>query len=415
MTANAYPWNISSRELEILMTPLMLQATDSDQLIATFCDCTWSFLCEPGDALAGLLTEALSSREALRLLLNQADPATIAARLAEVGYLDTAQSRFPQLLKTLAEGIERWSARLIQTEIIQALLIQARLGGRVLTSESQFWPNRINDLGWSAPRVLWLRGSAEALQFDRSVSIVGSRASSQYGQEVTHEIVHDLVKHEVTIVSGGAYGIDSAAHRAALASGGNTVAVMAGGLDRLYPVANTQLLNQVIKFGAVISEAAPGTAPTRWRFLQRNRLIAALADATLVVEAGWRSGSINTVNHALELQREVGAIPGSIMSQNSQGCHRLIRDNKAQLIAGVSDILGLLGDWIPTTSVSQKELGPLELRVLDAISFKTIELEEISRRAGLTSAETIMGIGSLQLLDLVESVGIRWRRPKRAS
>ena len=396
------------------MRPLMIQDCDSEAMFTAFCDSAWSYLCEPGDALAGLLIEALTSRECLRLLLTQVEPTTLASRLSEAGYLEAASARFPKLVKTLGEGIERWSARLVQVDILHALLIQGRIGGHILNSESRYWPSRVNDLGWSAPRVLWLRGSAEALDFERAVSIVGSRASTSYGQEVTHDIVYDLVKRDVTIISGGAYGIDGAAHRAALLSEGNTVAVMAGGLDRLYPSGNSQLLQEIIKTGAVISEAAPGTAPTRWRFLQRNRLIAALADATVVVEAGWRSGSMNTVNHALELQREVGAIPGSIMSQSSQGCHRLIRDNKAQLITGVKDILELLGDWSPTEGLAVKELGPLELRVLDAISFDTIEIEEISKRAGLTSSETIMSIGSLQLLDLIESEGIRWRKPKKA-
>ena len=134
------------------------------------------------------------------------------------------------------------------------------------------------------------------------------------------------------IVSGGAYGIDAAAHRATLASGGVTVAFLAGGADRLYPAGNSELLRRIASEGVVAAELPPGSAPTRWRFLMRNRLIAAAASATVVVEAGHRSGSLNTAGHAAHMGRPLGAVPGSVLSPASAGCHRLIREYAATCV-----------------------------------------------------------------------------------
>ena len=157
------------------------------------------------------------------------------------------------------------------------------------------------------------------------------------------ELSADLAGHGVSVVSGAAYGIDGAAHRAALTAGGTTIALLAGGADRPYPAGHGELIERIAASGAVVSEAPCGTTPTKWRFLQRNRLIAALSDATVVVEAGWRSGSLNTAAHAAALSRPLGAVPGPVTSAASAGCHRLLREFDARCVTNSADALELLG------------------------------------------------------------------------
>ena len=156
------------------------------------------------------------------------------------------------------------------------------------------------------------------------------------------ELAHSAVTDTRQVVSGGAYGIDGTAHRATLASGGSTIAVMAGGLDRLYPAGHTELLARVGRDGLLLSELPPGAAPTRWRFMQRGRLLAALSGAVIIAEAGYRSGALHTAAQAVELRRPVGAVPGPITSAASAGCHRLLHDGLASVITGYDDIRALL-------------------------------------------------------------------------
>ena len=200
----------------------------------------------------------------------------------------------------------------------------------------------LGDLGDHAPLALWLRGDAAALS-GAGVAIVGARASSSYGEHVATELASELAGEGWTIVSGGAYGIDGTAHRAALRAGGITVAVLAGGIDRAYPAGHAQLFDRIAASGALVSEVACGGAPTRWRFLERNRIIGALADATVVVEAGWRSGSLNTAGHAAALGRPLGAVPGPVTSAASAGCHRLLREYDARCVTSAADVRELLG------------------------------------------------------------------------
>ena len=190
----------------------------------------------------------------------------------------------------------------------------------------------MDDLGRHAPLGLWVRGRVDVLAGNSpSIALVGARAATGYGEHVADARRRpDSSIAGSSIVSGGAYGIDGMAHRAALASGGTTVAFLAGGVDRFYPIGHESLLTRIASStGAVISEVPCGTAPTKWRFLQRNRLIAAASDATVVLEAGLRSGSINTAGHAAALGRPLGAVPGPVTSPASAGCHRLLREYDA--------------------------------------------------------------------------------------
>ncbi|MDJ0109764.1 DNA-processing protein DprA, partial [Rhodococcus erythropolis] len=169
--------------------------------------------------------------------------------------------------------------------------------------------------------------------------------STAYGEHVTAEIAGDLAVDGWTVISGAAFGIDGAAHRAALGVGGNTLAVLACGVDRAYPSGHARLLKQIASSGAVISEYPPGTTPAKFRFLARNRLVAALSDGVVVVEAGWRSGARNTANWARKLGRPVMAVPGPVTSASSTGCHRMIREGEAQLVSNAVDVVEASGPF----------------------------------------------------------------------
>ena len=176
-----------------------------------------------------------------------------------------------------------------------------------------------------------------------TIALVGARAATGYGEHVAMESSAGLVDRGFAIVSGGAYGIDGMAHRAALASDGTTIAFLAGGVDRFYPLGHESLLSRIAQTGAVVSELPCGAAPTKWRFLQRNRLIAAASEATVVLEAGIRSGSLNTAGHAAALGRPLGAVPGPVTSPASAGCHRLLREFDAVCVVDADQMAELAG------------------------------------------------------------------------
>ncbi len=193
--------------------------------------------------------------------------------------------------------------------------------------------------------------------------------------------------------SGGAYGIDGTAHRAALRAGGRTAAVLAGGVDRPYPSGHAQLFERIVASGALVSEVPCGTAPTKWRFLARNRVISALARATVVVEAGGRSGSLNTAGHAAELGRPLGAVPGPITSTTSAGCHRLLRDYDARCITSVADVRELLGVDRAGPPIMQED--PDLVRLADALNARAARSRsELAQRSGLSEdrVEALLGI-----------------------
>jgi DNA processing protein len=196
------------------------------------------------------------------------------------------------------------------------------------------------------PLALWVRGSATLATVGvRSVAVVGSRAATAYGEHIASEFSYGLAQRDVVVVSGGAYGIDAAAHRGALAAGGSSVLVSAGGLDRPYPSGHRHLYDRTAEQGLLVSERPPGSAPHRQRFLSRNRLIAALGSATLVVEAAHRSGALNSAGYARDLGRPVLAVPGPVTSAMSAGCHRLIQreEEPAALVTSVAEVLTYCG------------------------------------------------------------------------
>jgi len=212
---------------------------------------------------------------------------------------------------------------------------------RFLTPLDSDWPLQLNDL-IAPPIGLIIKGSTDALLMS-SLAIVGTRNPTTYGARIAGDFAAGFVDREWGIVSGGAYGIDSYAHKGALIAEGVTVAVVASGIDINYPAGNTRLFAEICETGAIVTEYMPGHKALPHRFLTRNRLIAALSKATLVVEAAFRSGSLRTARDAAELLRPVMAIPGPINSPQSEGCHRLIGERAAEIVTSVADAVEFVG------------------------------------------------------------------------
>ena len=209
-----------------------------------------------------------------------------------------------------------------------------------LTPLSEYWPKSLNELA-AIPIGLVVKGDVAALS-QRSLAIVGTRNPTPYGVRIAGDFAAGFVDREWNIISGGAYGIDSAAHKGALIAEGQTVAVLATGIDVVYPAGNMRLFAEIAENGALVSEVLPGVHAIPVRFLNRNRIIAALSQATLVVEAAFRSGSLRTARDAAELLRPVMAIPGPINAPTSEGCHRLIGERAAEIVTSVSDAIELI-------------------------------------------------------------------------
>ncbi|MDY0909507.1 DNA-processing protein DprA [Microbacterium sp. CFBP9034] len=369
---------------------------DSDrEVIERYATVVWSHLVEPGDSAAGRLVRALGPQDALRVVV------------ADGAWTQAVDPR------DITEGRKRWMPRLDADAIALGLQSAGKAGVSLVTRADDAWPHQLDDLETHAPMCLWLRGDAEALQRLRpSVAIVGARAATSYGDHVALELAAELAGGGIPVVSGGAYGIDGAAHRAALQVGGLTVALLAGGVDRAYPAGHADLIERVAAAGAVVSEVPCGSAPTKWRFLQRNRLIAALTDATVVVEAGWRSGSLNTAGHAAALSRRLGAVPGPITSAASAGTHRLLREYGAQCITSAADVRDLLGlsHTLPDPRGDGRPHTDDTTRVRDALSVRAWrDSADIARRAGMAAEEVEAILGLLHLEGAATRGTAGWR------
>lgn len=237
----------------------------------------------------------------------------------------------------------------------------------VLIPGDPHWPVSLNELGDRAPYALWARGATSFLAEPTyaRLTVAGSRAATDYGVSVTAELVTEAARREQVIVTGGGYGIDAAALRAALGVQRHAVAVMAGGLDRFYPAGNTELLGRVADYGLVVSEQPPGAVPTRQRFIDRSRILAGLSGSTVIVEAAARSGSALIAREAARLGRGVGAVPGPVTSAASTGTHQLLREGTARLVASSDDLAELAAQPRPalgrrpsrSMSVAREESG----------------------------------------------------------
>lgn len=303
----------------------------------------------------------------------------------------------------------------------------ADLDARVVCPGDEEWPGGLvwepgvlgGDVKQMAPPwALFVRGPHPLSEVTRtSVALVGARAATAYGTHVAGELSFALSEAGVAIVSGGAYGIDGAAHRAALSAGAApTVAVLACGVDVAYPKGHDRLLAQVAAEGLVVSEVPPASAPTRVRFLVRNRVIAALSLGTVVVEAARRSGSLSTAGRALDLNRQVMAVPGPLTSVQSTGCHDLIRSGKAILVTGAADVLELVGrsgDHLtsplhgPTSP--RDSLDETVRRVLDAVPLRTaVGVARIARTAGVSALVVQQVLPALLVAGLVQQRDGAW-------
>lgn len=299
-------------------------------------------------------------------------------------------------------------------------------GGRLVTPGDSEWP--VLALGsfagvplrdkpeGRAPLALWVIGP---LRLDevahRAAAIVGTRACTAYGQHVAAELAAGLAEQDVAIVSGGAYGIDGAAHRAALAAEGATVAVLAGGVDVLYPAGHSALLHRIARNGLLISEYPPGVRPARHRFLTRNRLVAAFSGATVVVEAGLRSGTASTAAWARALGRVVCAVPGPVTSAASAGCHVLLRSG-AELVTRPDEVLELIGrpgelaeEPVRPTDILDG-LSDSERLVYEALPARAAKTpDEIAVAAGVPAEQVLGRLAMLELSGLVQRQDGRWR------
>lgn len=309
-----------------------------------------------------------------------------------------------------------------------ALIRARRLGARIVIPEDEEWPAQLHDLvriggqdnvsrvnrDTFPPLCLWVRGPwslAEA--FDRSVALVGARAATSYGNHVATTLAHALAARGWTVVSGGAFGIDAAAHRGALASGGLTVAVMACGIDRPYPVSHTSLFDRIAEQGLLISEWPPGAAPFRHRFLIRNRVIAAATRGTVMVEASARSGARQTLGRALMLKRPAMVMPGPVTSAMSIGCHEFLRENReSRLVTGAAQVLEEVGrigaDLAPPVR------GPeYDRDSLDHVSAILLEAAPRRRAAGPDEIAALAGVDlreAMRKLPVLVDMGFLVRR-----
>lgn len=310
---------------------------------------------------------------------------------------------------------------------LAAVLARAEASGiRFVVPGDEEWPSRLQDLHYcepvnrrgGVPIGLWLRGPGHLSELiERSVAVVGARACTSYGSSIAAELGADLAEQHVTVLSGGAFGIDAAAHRGALAVQGTTVCVLANGVDVPYPAGNAALLDWIGQECLLVSELPPGATPTRVRFLARNRLIAALSTGTVVVEAALRSGARNTASWALGCNRHLMAVPGPVHSTMSAAPHLLIRDGLATLVAGAADVLDLVSSVgqhtlaLPSGSVRPTDaFSVTRLAVFEAIpARRRTSAGDIALSAGVSMPSCLAELAALEATGFVEADAGGWR------
>jgi DNA processing protein len=363
---------------------------------------------DAGDAVMGRLVAAYGPEGALgQVRRGGLDPGFVEELVA-------GKRRPPDLDRIL----DAWRARLQAADPVTDLTEGEQLGARLIVPGDPEWPTQLDDLGPERPLGLWLHGDAD-LRYSclRSVAVVGSRAATPYGVHVAAELGAGLSEAGWTVISGGAYGVDAAAHRGALAGSAETIAVLACGIDIAYPAANQDLFAAIRARGLVVSECPLAVRPTRLRFLVRNRVIAALSRGTVVVEAALRSGALNTAGHAVTLRRHLAAVPGPVTSDNSAGCHRLIRRAEAVCVTTVREVIELVGAM--GDDLAPEPRGPVLPR--DALDEETRSVLEavparighgpatIAVSAGIDLMTTLGRLGALAAAGYIERVDRGWR------
>lgn len=352
--------------------------------------------------------------------------AELAALVAHVGPVEAAERVRRGLVDD--DVARRTEARREIDRGAADLELLARRGGRLITPDDDEWPLLAfaafrggaprpgGAAAMVAPMALWAHGPVRLDEVaHRAAAVVGTRASTTYGEHVAGELAAGLAQREVAVVSGGAYGIDGAAHRAALDCDGVTVAVLASGLDVPYPSGHTALLHRIGQDGLLFTEYAPGIRPARHRFLTRNRLVAAVVGAAVVVEAGLRSGAANTAAWARALGRVVAAVPGPVTSSASAGCHALLR-NGAELVTRadhVVELVGYIGELArdePHPATPLDRLSDAERRIYEALPGRgAATVDEIAVASGMVPELALGPLAMLELAGLVQRQDGRWR------
>ncbi len=352
---------------------------------------------EPGDGTTSSLVRQLGAQRALERSLSAAEGETgemLAQRLAEV---DPAR------------------------QLDQA----ARCGIRFLVPGDPEWPTGLDQLDdaiteegfGGTPPGLWVKGPMPLSELATSVAVVGSRAASVYGVEMTRAVCEHLARAGVPVVSGGALGIDFEAHDATLSADGVTAAVLACGVDRVYPAQNRLLLQHLAAEFAVVSEQPPASAPTRPRFLARNRLIAAMTAGTVVVEAALRSGALNTAGWAESLHRQVMCVPGPVTSYTSKGVNNFLREGRGTVVTHGAEVLELIGaagehlvDPPRGETRPRDELTPTERQVVEWVPVsEPAPVDSISRLCGLSLRTTEGALRRLGSKRFVQQTEAGWR------
>lgn len=423
-----------------------------------------TYLAEPADRVLGALVRihgAARTLEAIRAGRNPGDaalipvgqegldspggpvgqesldsPGGLAGAAGPAGSAGPARSQ-------VRRAMERWQVRLAELPVPEDVTAFTRSGIRLVCPGDNEWPGQLADLGDEQPYALWLRGAAD-LRFSglRSVAVVGARAATAYGSYVAAEFAASVAARGWAVISGGAFGVDASAHRGALAADGVTVAVLACGVDVPYPAAHAELLEAIAAQGVIVSEWPPGRPVTRLRFLVRNRVIAALATGTLVVEAGQRSGALSTARHARDLGRRLMAVPGPVTSDLSAGCHHIIREWQGALVTSAADVIEFLSPigapQAPApTALASTDDRPVRLAVAPerpasgrnappAVDRDILDLESasildamprrggmgtsrVAQRAGLTPGTALRCLGGLAAAGFVERCAEGWR------
>ncbi|KRD13688.1 MULTISPECIES: DNA-processing protein DprA [unclassified Streptomyces] len=354
---------------------------------------------EPGDEVGGQWVRERGVREVVRRLCTDGEP-------------------LPGVTARRWAGLR---ARAERAEPERDLALAEEAGVRFVSPGDAEWPGTLEELGDARPLGLWVRGRPSLRMWAlRSVAVVGARACTEYGAHMAASLAAGLAERGWVVVSGGAYGVDGAAHRGALAAGGATVAVLACGVDRPYPRGHTQLIGRIAEQGLVIGELPPGDHPTPSRFILRNRVIAALTRGTVVVEAAHRSGSLVTARAAQRLGRHTIGVPGPATSSLSAGVHELLRQ-EAVLVTDAAEVVELVGDMGELApdrrgpTLPRDLLEPGARRVLAALpARRTAAVDELAREARTTPDDAIARLYELRALGYVERHGDGWKLTRQA-
>ncbi|MEU6991339.1 DNA-processing protein DprA [Streptomyces sp. NPDC046465] len=355
---------------------------------------------EPGDAIGGRWLREVGAGEVLHRLRGEEKP----------------------LAGVTARRWEGLRARAAKVRPERDLEVARGVGGRFVCPGDAEWPVTLDDLGDARPVGLWVRGRPSLRIWAlRSVAVVGARACTEYGAHMAAGLAAGLAERGWVVISGGAYGVDGAAHRGALGAGGATVAVLACGVDRPYPRGHTELIGRIAEQGLVVGELPPGDHPTPSRFIQRNRLIAALTRGTVVVEAAYRSGALATARSAQELGRFTMGVPGPATSGLSAGVHELLRGDGV-LVTDAAEVVELVGDMGDLAPARRGPVVPRDLltsgaqRVLAALPARDrAVVRDVAVGAGTTEDDAIGRLYELQSLGFVERHGDGWQLTRQAN